>query len=39
MIRVIEVSKCVEFGEFYDGGILSNGQGPVYIGQGPISIC
>lgn len=39
MIRVVEVGKWVEFGEFYDGGILSIGQGPVYIGQGPLSIC
>lgn len=30
MIRVIEVSKCVEFGELYDGGILSIGQGPLH---------
>lgn len=39
MIWVIEVSKCVELGEFYDGGILSIDQGPVYIGQGPLTIC
>lgn len=39
MVLVIEVSKCVEFGEFFYGGILSIGQGRVYIGQGPLSIC